>query len=352
MVVHGNVLMQKLGIKFPIIQAPMAGGATTPELIAAVSNYGALGSLGAGYMEPDDIRTTIRKIRKLTDKPFAVNLFIPQKAKATSLQIKNMQEIIKKVCPGFDLDYNERLTPYVPNFDKQLQVIIEEDVPVFSFTFGMLSPEWVNQLKRAKITTIGTVTNVLEATTLESSGIDILVAQGSEAGGHRGSFLDQGIYINLIGLMSLIPQVVKKVKIPVIAAGGIMNREGIDAIMSLGASGVIAMGTAFLTTHESGIHPKYKGTLLKYEHDFTTLTKVFSGKLARGIHNTFTKRMEKYNDEILDYPIQTKLTQVMRKEAGARNNCEFMSMWAGQGMHLCKSQSVVELMQELCSRNY
>jgi nitronate monooxygenase len=157
------------------------------------------------------------------------------------------------------------------------------------------------------------------------------------------AFLDQGIYINLIGLMALIPQVVEKVKIPVIAAGGIMNREGIDAIMSLGASGV-AMGTAFLTTHESGVHSKYKGTLLTYGYDFTTLTKVFSGKFARGIHNTFTKRMEKFTNEILEYPIQTKLTQVMRKEAGARNNAEFMSMWAGQGMHLCKSQSVVELM--------
>ena len=343
-----TTLTKKLGIKYPIIQAPMAGGATTPELVAAVSNYGGLGSLGAGYMEPEDIRITIGKIRKLTDKPFAVNLFIPQTAKATSLQIKSMQEIIRKACPVFNLDNNELLTPYIPDFNKQLQVIIEEKVPIFSFTFGMLLPEQVEYLKQENIIIIGTATNVPEATVLESTGIDIIVAQGSEAGGHRGSFLNRGEYINLIGLISLIPQITEKVKIPIIAAGGIMDRKGIKSIISLGAAGV-AMGTAFLTTHESGIHPKYKRALLKYDHDFTILTKAFSGKLARGIYNTFIKRMEKYTDKILDYPIQNKLTQLMRKEASAKNNEEFMSMWAGQGMPLCKSQSVEELMQDLCN---
>src|SRR5579863_3582791 len=133
-----NTLIKKLRIKYPIIQAPMAGGATTPELVAAVSNYGGLGSLGAGYMEPEAIRTAIRAIRKLTDKPFAVNLFIPGKAKATSQQIKNMREILKKVWPKFEFNDTEKLTPYTPNYNEQLQVIIEEKVPVFSFTFGML----------------------------------------------------------------------------------------------------------------------------------------------------------------------------------------------------------------------
>ncbi|MCC2626063.1 MAG: nitropropane dioxygenase/trans-enoyl-CoA reductase [Burkholderiales bacterium] len=337
-------LTQKLKIKYPIIQAPMAGGATTPELVAAVSNYGGLGSLGAGYMQPEEIRAAIKQICKLTDKPFAVNLFIPQKARATSLQIKNMRDILKKVCPKFDINDTEKLTPYAPDYNEQLQVIIDEKVPVFSFTFGMLLPEEVEYLKSKRITLIGTATSALEAWILEDVGIDIIVAQGIEAGGHRGAFLGRE---GLVGLLALIPQIISKVKIPVIAAGGIMNRQGIDAALLLGASGV-AMGTAFLTTHECGIHPKYKKTLLKSEFDFTCLTKAFSGKLARGICNDFTKRMEKFEDQILEYPIQNKLTQHIRKQAALKNDIEFMSLWAGQGVHLCKEQSATALMQELC----
>jgi nitronate monooxygenase len=347
MIFYESVLAQKLGIRFPIIQAPMAGGATTPQLIAAVSNSGGLGSLGAGYMEPNDIRITIKKIRELTNKPFAVNLFIPENYTINPASLNLMQQILLDIGSEIgitdDTDYE---APYAPNFDEQLKIIIEEQVPIFSFTFGIPAKEQIEILKQNNIILIGTATNVSEGLALERDGIDMIVAQGSEAGGHRGTFLPNNSN-NLIGLMSLIPQIVAKVTIPVIATGSIMSRAGVDAVLQLGADGA-CLGTAFLTTHESGINSKYKEVLLNTKFDDTILTKAFSGKMARGVKNYFIEQMENHIAEILPYPVQNKLTQNLRKKASSTNNINFMSMWAGQGACLCKSISTFDLMQELC----
>lgn len=332
--------------KLPIIQAPMAGGATTPELVAAVSNAGGLGSFAAGYLQPQDIRVAIKKIRNLTDKPFSVNLFVSEEHYATQSQIENMQNVIKNICPELNLQsLQNNPVLQLPSFDEQIKVILDEKVPVFSFTFGIPSQEYIAQLKNNHTILVGTATNIEEAQLLEKAGIDIIVAQGSEAGGHRGTFIvcDEN---SLIGLMALIPQIVDHVNIPVIAAGGIMNIRGILAALALGASGV-QMGTAFLTCHESGVHLKYKDTLLNTKADNTVLTKVFSGKLARGIKNAFIERMQTHNNEVLDYPIQNSLTVEMRKIAALNNNTEFMALWAGQAAYLCESLSASELIKKL-----
>jgi len=338
-----SVITAKLKIKLPIIQAPMAGGATTPELVAAVSNSGALGSFAAGYLTPEQIRSAIRKIRTLTSQPFAINLFIPETFKTTPAQIQQMQYIIRDLCPELNLKGNINL-PSAPIFNEQIQVVIDEKVPVFSFTFGALPAEYISKLKRNQTILIGTATHVAEAIYLAQSGIDMIVAQGSEAGGHRGSFIPH--HNNLIGLFALIQQLITNVTIPVIAAGGIMNNRGIMAALMLGASAV-QMGTAFLTCHESGIHDNYKQVLLNTKTDNTVLTKAFSGKMARGIENEFIKRMNKYTDKIVDYPIQNILTQEMRSTAASRNNTEFMALWAGQAAHMCQSISVAELIEQL-----
>lgn len=334
-------LTKKLAIKFPIIQAPMAGGATTPELVAAVSNSGALGSLGAGYMAPKEIRDAIGKIRQLSNKPFSVNLFIPNQHSATPEQIKTASINIHQSCYELSLGVESIPLSYSMDFNERLNVILEEQIPIFSFTFGLLAPQWISKFQENNITLIGTATTLAEALMLEKSGVDAVVAQGCEAGGHRGTFLGPPEDA-LIGLMSLLPQLVDKLKIPVIAAGGIMDGSGIAALISLGAS-CVQMGTAFLSCKESGVSELYKKTLLAQQQDNTTLTRAFSGKLARGIRNLFMDRMSTKEKTILDYPIQNALTRTMRKTAEEQGNMNFMSLWAGQSAQLCRDLGAEEL---------
>jgi len=337
---------QALGIHFPIIQAPMAG-VTTPELVAAVSNAGGLGSLGAGYMRAEDIKQSIKKIRVLTDKPFAVNLFIPGKYYATAEQTQQVCELIQQSCVELNIKINPVTEPYLSSFEEQLSVIVKERVPIFSFTFGIPDPSWIAHLKSNGIVLIGTATTLTEAHALEEQGIDMVVAQGSEAGGHRGTFLGP-VENALINTQSLLSQIVNQIKIPIIAAGGIMNGQGIVDALRLGAQAV-QLGTAFLSCPESGIHPAYKQALLTMDWDNTVLTRAFSGKLARGIKNKFIARMDAHQAHILDYPIQNALTRDMRKEADKQSNIDFMSLWAGQSARLSRGISAAQLMHQLVS---
>ena len=342
-----NKCTKILGIRHPIIQAPMAGGATTPELVAAVSNAGGLGSLGAGYMKPDDIRQAIKRIRTLTDKPFSVNLFIPGKYTATSVQIQKAGADIQQCCIALDHQINPVTEPYEQSFDEQIKVILEEKVPVFSFTFGIPNLNLIEDLKSAGTVLIGTATTLDEAILLEKNKVDMVVAQGLEAGGHRGTFLESEEK-SLIPLSDLISRCDDQLKIPLIAAGGIMNGSDTINLLSLGASAV-QIGTAFLSCHESGINETYKKKLLHLQQDDTVLTRAFSGKLARGIRNHFTRCMESKSENILDYPIQNALTRSMRNKAKLANNGEFMSLWAGQSAHFCQDISAKQLMNKLIS---
>ncbi|CDZ77921.1 Nitronate monooxygenase [Legionella massiliensis] len=336
---------KRLGIQFPIIQAPMAGGLTTAELVAAVSNSGGLGSLGAAYMSADAIRKAIQQIRTLTDKPFAINLFIPNESYAATEQIQNACHFIEQACKELNFKIVPSEPPYAIAFDEQMAVVIEEKIPVFSCIFGVLPKTWHTELKNNKTIIMGTATNVAEAILLEQSGVDMIIAQGSEAGGHRGSFL-KNPEDSLIGTFSLLPQLLDHLKLPVIAAGGIMEARTIMAALTLGASAV-QMGTAFLACTESGIHPSYKEALLATKQDNTVLTTAFSGRLARGIRNKFIDRMEADKKNILPYPIQNAVTRAMRNEAAKQNCTDFMSMWAGQSAYLCEEMSVANLFSKL-----
>jgi nitronate monooxygenase len=338
-------LTELIDIHFPIIQAPMAGGATTPELIAAVSNAGGLGSLGAGYMSANEIRNAVKAIRKLTNKAFMVNLFIHNPYNVTTDLMQNACHDIYYSCRELDLEITPLAEPYAQSFEEQISVLVEEKIPVFSSTFGMLDEQWIEQFKKNHTIIIGTATTVTEARLLEKSGVDLIVAQGSEAGGHRGTFIGKAEDA-LIGLFNLIPQLIDQIKIPIIASGGIMNGRGIKAFLDLGADAV-QMGTAFLTCFETGIPNVYKQVLLNLQADNTVLTRAFSGKLARGIRNQFTERMRESQANILDYPVQNALTNKMRKKAKELNNSEFMSMWAGQSVALCRSISANDLINIL-----
>jgi nitronate monooxygenase len=331
-----------LGVRIPLIQAPMAGPVTTPELIAAVANAGGLGSLGAGYMNPNDMRNTISAIRQLTDKPFAVNLFVPENHSASVEQLKTMQTILTNVCQELKIEIDVPRAPFLPAFDEQIEIIIEEKIPICSFTFGVPSQTSIAKLKKQNIILIGTATCLEEAKLLENSGMDIIVAQGSEAGGHRGTFArpyDEG----LIGLMALVPQLVDHIQLPIVAAGGIMDTRGIRAAFALGAAGV-QMGTAFLACPESGVSAIFQKILL--HNDKTTLTNAYSGKYVRALRNKFIENMKPYAAQILNYPIQNNMTIPLRKEAIKKENLDFIAMWSGQAAYLSQAISAAELIKK------
>lgn len=342
-------ITEKLQIKHPIIQAGMAGGITTPELVAAVSNAGALGTLGAGYLSPEKTREAIRKIKQLTDKAFAVNLFVPEHPVVSQEAIKHSTDLLTAFYQDLGIQEVPPVNELTPSsFHQQIEVLIEEQVPVSSFTFGIPTEEVISALKRESITTIGTATTVQEALANEKQQIDMVVMQGSEAGGHRGSFL-KSTEESMIGTMALIPQTVDHVTIPVIAAGGIGDGRGLVASLSLGADAV-QIGTAFVTTEESGANPLHKQAIMESTEDKTVLTKAFSGKPARGIRNEFIDKMQGYEHQLPAYPIQNTLTQKMRKEAAKQNRPEYLALWSGQNPRSSTSKSAGELIQAIISQ--
>ncbi|MEQ9619683.1 MAG: nitronate monooxygenase [Deltaproteobacteria bacterium] len=343
-----NKLRDFLGVEHPILQAPMAGGPTTPELVAAVSNTGALGSLGAGYMSPEDIESDIKKIREFTEKPFAVNLFVP----AESPSIVPSEKVMKKLG-----NVSEKVGAEVPHefpslkftFEDQFRVILENRVPVFSFTFGIPEEKYIEKLLAREVAVIGTATSVEEGVRLEEAGCSAVIAQGSEAGGHRASFGMDG-EVPMIGSISLVPQLADKVGVPVISSGGIMDGRGIAAALALGASAV-QMGTAFLSCKEASLNSAWQDALLKSTDTSTVLTNVFTGKYARGIKNTFIEEFKGLENEIPAYPIQQGLTTPLRAAAKSKGDAEYMSLWAGQGSAMSRKCSAAELIELLVSES-
>lgn len=345
-----NEIANLLKIEYPIIQAPMAGGVTTSKLVAEVSNSGGLGMIGAGYMTPIQIREQIKEIKQLTSNPFGINLFVPNEFKVTENEVKSANGILNTIREQLNLQQKDSLE--IPNFNnvleefiEQIKVVVEEKVPICSFTFGIPSEKVIAELKQSNIIVMGTATTVREAVEIEKAGMDIIVVQGSEAGGHRGNFIT-GFQESLVGLMSLIPQVVDNVSIPVIAAGGIMDARGLMASLCLGAKGV-QIGTAFLTCIESGAHKVHKEAILNADEDQTILTRSFSGKWARGVKNTFILEMQEHETSLPDFPVQNTLTQDIRKTSTAQNNQDFMSLWSGQSPRLAKNQTVETLIKNM-----
>lgn len=345
-----NKLQSILNTEYPIIQAPMAGGVTTSELVAEASNAGCLGMIGAGYLTPLQIREQIQVIKGKTNKPFGINLFVLNEIQVTNQQIQSAREKLQPISDQLEVDqedwerpktYEERLS----FFKEQIQVVIEEKLSVCSFTFGIPSDELVTKFKQQSITLIGTATTVQEAIEIEKKGFDLIVVQGSEAGGHRGDFLTQTEH-SLIGLMSLIPQTVDQVGIPVVAAGGIMDGRGLMAALCLGAKGV-QMGTAFLTCKESGANQLHKKAIFQAKDEDTVLTRAFSGKWARGIENQFIRSMKEVEDSFPEFPVQNSLTKPIRKQAAAKEVQDYMSLWSGQSPGLARDQTVAELVKKM-----
>lgn len=330
-----------LGTPFPIVQAPMAGF-TTPDLVAAASNAGALGSVGAAYLTPPAIREQVDAIRARTTRPFSVNLFAggieprevdPAAMLALLAPLHERFGLPPPVAPG--------AWPYV--FEDQLDALVAADVRILSFTFGLPDDARIARLRAAGRVVIGTATTVAEALRCEAAGCDAIVAQGAEAGAHRGTFIGS-FEASLIGTIALVPQIVDAVRIPVLAAGGIMDRRGVAAARALGASGVVC-GTAFLDTVEAGTSAPHRRALAAARDGETVVTRAFSGRPARGLVNTFEQQVDARPETILPYPQQNALTRPLRNAAAAANDPEYLSLWAGQAaplaMHDVRAADVV-----------
>lgn len=334
-------LASMIGVEHAIILAPMAGGTSTPALVAAVSNAGGLGSLGAGYMTPDDIAKAIAEIHERTAKPFAVNLFAGGYDGTGS---SNSAAMLKLIAPWYErLGLPPPTAPAgsLPPFEQQVEVVLRSEVAVFSFTFGIPAGDVMRRMKERGIKLIGTATTVAEAQALEKAGADAVVAQGSEAGAHRGTFLAP-LEDSLVGTIALVPQMVDAVSVPVIASGGIMDGRGIVAAAALGASGV-QLGTAFLTCPESGAPPAHKAAVRAAREDGTLLTRAFSGRLARGIVNSFARAMLGNEEALLPYPAQNNLTRPLRTAAARQDNADYLSLWAGQAAPLARDMPAADL---------
>ena len=347
--VSKSELMHRLNLVHPIIQAPLAGGGDTPELVAAVGDAGALGFIGAAYLTPLQIEDASRRVRSLTTRPFGINLFAPAALPGIPA---DLQVAVKRVAPYFaELGLLSPAIPEPPrdSFEEQLRAALESGASIFSFTFGILPPSAIAAVKNRGTHLMDTATTVEEAIALEKAGVDAVVVQGSEAGGHRGTFASQ-FDAAMIGTMSLVPQAVDALHVPIIASGGIMDGRGIAAALALGACAV-QMGTAFLTCDEAGVPFAYKKAILDAREDETRLTRAFSGRPARGIVNRFMSEIEQGSEPgtILPFPLQNALTRPLRTAAAKQGRAEFLSLWAGQGVRLARRQSAARLVARLAS---
>jgi len=304
-----------LGVRYPLLQAPMSG-VTTPELAAAVSNAGALGSLGAAWLAPADLSAAIRAVRQLTDAPFMVNLFVwPEPDAAPDAH---------------------------PALAEQLAVVAKEQVPVFSFTFGI--PDFA-EVKSSGATIVGTATTVAEARALETAGVDVVVAQGWEAGGHRGTFELPPAEVEVGGL-ALVPQVVDAVSVPVLAAGGIMDGRGIAAALALGAGGA-SLGTAFLTASETAMPPAFRRLLAATPAEGTRVSRVFSGREARLVRTDAVEDLVGAGEPPAPYPLQLDVTRPIHLAALQADDPSRLFALAGQGAALVREAAAADLVATL-----
>ena len=336
-------LAVKLGVEQPLIQAPMGGGITTPELVAAVSNAGGLGSLGASYLPAEEIVRQGRAVKALTQRPFAINLFSPVGTPANT-DPAPMLAILASHHPQLGLPPPQAPQKALPDFFEQVEAVLSCAPVVFSFTFGIPPAHVIESFKSRGIQVAGTATTVQEALRLEAAGVGLVVAQGAEAGGHRGTFAGP-FEAAMVGTLALVPQIVDAVKLPVIASGGIMDGRGIAAARMLGASGV-QLGTAFMTCRESGTAPAHKAALRAARDDSTRITRAFTGRPGRMISNEFTSALEG-SEAVLPFPAQHYATIALRGSAARQGDTQRMALWAGQGAALSRDVAAGDLVRAL-----
>ncbi|MFG2357614.1 nitronate monooxygenase [Streptomyces sp. NPDC048521] len=331
----------------PIVQAPMAGGVSVPQLAAAVSEAGGLGFLAAGYKTADGMYQEIKQLRGLTGRPFGVNVFMPQAEYAESGAVEMYAHQLAGEAAWYETELGDPDCGRDDGYDAKLAVLLDNPVPVVSFHFGVPSREVLDSLRRAGTFTLVTATTAEEARAVERAGAGAVIAQGVEAGGHQGTHRDLAENDRAgIGLLSLIAQVREAVSIPIVAAGGIMRGGQIAAVLAAGASAA-QLGTAFLATPESGAHTLHKQALTNPLYARTELTRAFTGRPARALVNRFLREHGPYAPAA--YPEINHLTAPLRKAAAKAGDAQGMAMWAGQGHRMARELPAGRLVEVLAA---
>lgn len=332
---------------YPIVQAPMAGGVSVPQLAAAVCDAGGLGFLAAGYKTADGMYQEIKQLRGLTGRPFGVNLFMPQPEYSDAAAVDVYAHQLAGEAAWYETELGDPDSGRDDGYDAKLAVLLDNPVPVVSFHFGVPNPDVLESLRRAGTFTLVTATTPDEALAVQRAGADAVIAQGVEAGGHQGTHRDNPETDGAgIGLLSLIAQVRETVSLPIVAAGGIMRGSQIAAALAAGASAA-QLGTAFLATSESGANALHKQALTNPLFVRTELTRAFSGRPARGLVNRFLREHGPYAPAA--YPEVHHLTSPLRKKAAASGDAQGMALWAGQGHRLARELPAGQLVEVLAA---
>jgi nitronate monooxygenase len=340
-------LAKSLGLRLPIIQAPMAGGPSSAELVAACSAAGVLGSFGFAYTQPEDMRKQAASVRARTDRPFGINLFVsPQPAPIEPVAQAAALAALAPWYAELGLPSPEPAKPpYAPDLEAQLAAVAEIRPAVFTAHLGELGAEWARRFRGLGMKLGTSATCVAEAQRAEALGLDFVIAQGGEAGGHRGTYL-RDPQEALTGTLALTRLVVRAVRLPVVAAGGIMDGAGIAAVLALGAQAA-QLGTAFIPCPESGAPEAHKQAILAAREDDTRVTARFSGKAARGIANRFLREAEEKHLPSIAFPAQNKLTGPLRQASAKAGKPDFYALWAGQAAPLARALPAAQLVARL-----
>ena len=338
-----NAFMERLGLAIPIVQAPMLG-ATDARIVTAVSGQGAMGTLAAGALPPSAMAEEIGRLKK-QGRPFGANLLVVPRADPDPETVERAVRRLVKWRREFGLPEEFRPNRWSEDFRAQLDALIEAAPPAVSFTFDLIARDDVSAFKQRGTYVMGTATDVREARAWAEAGADAIIAQGYEAGGHHGAFLSDG-NDQAVGTFALVPAIRAAVDIPVIAAGGIMDGAGIAAALLLGADAV-QMGTAFLLTPEAIISEPWRDALKNAPDDSTRLTRVYSGRYARGIENRFMREFRPSEKDVPDYPVQNALTGELRAAAAKAGSSDALSLWAGQGVSAIREMPSADLVRTL-----
>ena len=337
-------LTDLLGIEHPIIQAPMAGS-STPAMASAAANAGCLGSLGCAMMTPEAYRDAYDQTRSATNRRLNMNFFchVPPGEDAAKNALAT-----EKLSPFYAEHGIAELPAFEPThfpYGDAIHAAVMASRPgVVSFHFGLPDQRYVDELRADGAVILCSATTPAEARDLEARGVDAIIAQGWEAGGHQGHYLTG--QPSQIGTMALVPQVVNAVQVPVIAAGGIADGRGIAAALALGAAGV-QIGTAFLTCEESAVPPPHHRALMDADGADTQMTRAFSGRPARGVKNRYMAALAPHEDALPDFPLMNTVTGPLRKASAGADSPDMIALWSGQAVGLNRSGTVAALIERL-----
>jgi nitronate monooxygenase len=334
----------RFGLRAPILLAPMAG-ASAPSLSIAIANAGGLGSCGVLLMQPEEIRFWAKEVRNNSNGAFQLNIWIPDpKPTRDPNQEAQVREFLGKWVPVVPAEAGDAVPP---NFKEQCDAMLEIAPPILSSVMGLYPAAFVNRMKERRITWFANISTVAEAKAAEAAGADVIVAQGSEAGGHRGCFEASAAEARQVGLFSLLPAVVDAVKIPVVATGGIADARGVAAALTLGASAA-QIGTGFLRCPEAKIASAWANALGRTAPEGTIVSRVFSGRAGRSIATDYVRAAVAADaPNPAPYPVQRGLTATMRAQAGKNGDIHRMQAWAGQSCALARAEPAGQVFEEI-----